>query len=134
MEHHSTPDFDEDLRQVLRRSGCRDEKIGCILEESNAMDSRFLERVNTLRANSECKKGAQRQGLMLDTHEEFYKWFTQQARKNLQVGREFTTEMDLDQPSYQAPDCPPVACPTVSLSPNHRDVVVNVMGSVHQSL
>ena len=44
-----------------------------------------------------------------------------------QVGREFTIKMDLDQPSYQAPDYFPVACPIGSLPPNHRDAVVNAM-------
>ena len=51
-----------------------------------------------------------------------------------QVGRKFTIKMDLDQPSYQAPDYPPVACPIVSLSPNHRDAVVNAIVLVYQSL
>ncbi|XP_043279701.1 dynein heavy chain, cytoplasmic isoform X3 [Venturia canescens] len=94
-------DFDEDLRQVLRRSGCKDEKIAFILDESNVLDSGFLERMNTLLANGEvpglfegdeyttlmtqCKEGAQREGLMLDSNEELYKWFTGQVMKNLHV-------------------------------------------------
>lgn len=85
--------------------------------------------MNTLLANGKGKKGIQRQCLMLNTNKKFYKWFAQQARKNLQVGREFTIEMDLDQLSYQAPDCSPVACPTMSRSPNE----INAMGSVQQS-
>ncbi|CAG8675283.1 7434_t:CDS:2, partial [Paraglomus brasilianum] len=75
--------FDEDLRIVLRRA------------------TEFLECMNTLLANAEvpglfegdehnalvtsCKEGAQRDGLMLDSHEELYKWFTQQVMKNLHV-------------------------------------------------
>lgn len=59
------------------------------------LDSSFLERMNTLLANGEvpglfegdemttlmtqCKEGAQREGLMLDSQEELYKWFTQQV-------------------------------------------------------
>ena len=98
---YSGEDFDEDLRQVLRRSGCKDEKICFILDESNVMDSGFLERMNTLLANGEvpglfegdefttlmtqCKEGAQREGLMLDSPDELYKWFTQQVMKNLHV-------------------------------------------------
>ncbi|XP_078590507.1 cytoplasmic dynein 1 heavy chain 1-like isoform X1 [Branchiostoma floridae x Branchiostoma japonicum] len=94
-------DFDEDLRNVLRRSGCKDEKIAFIMDESNVLDSGFLERINTLLANGEvpglfegdeyttlmtqCKEGAQRNGLMLDTGEELYKWFTQQVMRNLHV-------------------------------------------------
>lgn len=63
------------------------------------MDSSFLERMNTLLANGEvpglfegdeysallnlCKEGAQRQGQMLDSNDELYKWFTIQVeRKN----------------------------------------------------
>ncbi|KAG9288876.1 hypothetical protein G9A89_001252 [Geosiphon pyriformis] len=94
-------DFDEDLRVVLRRSGCKGEKIAFIMDESNVLDSGFLERMNTLLANAEvpglfegddyntlmtqCKEGAQKEGLMLDSHEELYKWFTQQVMKNLHV-------------------------------------------------
>lgn len=94
-------DFDEDLRTVLRRAGCKAEKICFIMDESNVLDSGFLERMNTLLANAEvpglfegdeysalmtaCKEGAQRDGLMLDSHEELYRWFTQQVAKNLHV-------------------------------------------------
>uniref|UniRef100_A0A2K6TE78 Cytoplasmic dynein 1 heavy chain 1 n=1 Tax=Saimiri boliviensis boliviensis TaxID=39432 RepID=A0A2K6TE78_SAIBB len=94
-------DFDEDLRTVLRRSGCKNEKIAFIMDESNVLDSGFLERMNTLLANGEvpglfegdeyatlmtqCKEGAQKEGLMLDSHEELYKWFTSQVIRNLHV-------------------------------------------------
>ncbi|KAG1841306.1 dynein heavy chain and region D6 of dynein motor-domain-containing protein [Suillus subalutaceus] len=94
-------DFDDDLRTVLRRSGCKGEKICFIMDESNVLDSGFLERMNTLLANAEvpglfegdehaalmtaCKEGSQRDGLMLDSHEELYRWFTQQVAKNLHV-------------------------------------------------
>ncbi|KAI0793334.1 dynein heavy chain [Abortiporus biennis] len=94
-------DFDEDLRTVLRRAGCKGEKICFIMDESNVLDSGFLERMNTLLANAEvpglfegdehsalmtaCKEGSQRDGLMLDSHEELYRWFTQQVAKNLHV-------------------------------------------------
>ena len=98
---YSAEDFDEDLRGVLRACGCRGEKICFIMDESNVLDSGFLERMNTLLANGEvpglfegdehtslmtaCKEGAQRQGLLLDSQEELYKWFTQQIVKNLHV-------------------------------------------------
>ncbi|KAH7883931.1 dynein heavy chain and region D6 of dynein motor-domain-containing protein [Phlebopus sp. FC_14] len=94
-------DFDDDLRAVLRRAGCKGEKICFIMDESNVLDSGFLERMNTLLANAEvpglfegdehaalmtaCKEGSQRDGLMLDSHEELYRWFTQQVAKNLHV-------------------------------------------------
>lgn len=98
---YSGEDFDDDLREVLRRCGCKGEKICFIMDESNVLDSGFLERMNTLLANAEvpglfegddfaslmtaCKEGAQRQGLLLDSQEELYKWFTQQIVKNLHV-------------------------------------------------
>ncbi|GCB22020.1 dynein heavy chain, cytoplasmic [Aspergillus awamori] len=98
---YSSEDFDDDLRTVLRRAGCKGEKICFIMDESNVLDSGFLERMNTLLANAEvpglfegdefsslmtaCKEGAQRQGLLLDTQEELYKWFTSQIVKNLHV-------------------------------------------------
>ncbi|KAL9625204.1 MAG: hypothetical protein Q9160_000606 [Pyrenula sp. 1 TL-2023] len=98
---YSAEDFDEDLRRVLRRCGCRGEKICFIMDESNVLDSGFLERMNTLLANGEvpglfegddyaslltaCKEGAQRHGVLLDSQEELYKWFTQQIVRNLHV-------------------------------------------------
>lgn len=38
---------------MLRRSGCKNEKITFILDESNVLESGFLERMNTLLANGE---------------------------------------------------------------------------------
>lgn len=99
--NYSAEDFDEDLRNVLRRCGCKGEKVCFIMDESNVLDSGFLERMNTLLANGEvpglfegddyatlmtaCKEGAQRQGVLLDSQEELYKWFTQQVVRNLHV-------------------------------------------------
>jgi len=87
---YTAADFDEDLRQLLRRAGCKDEKICFLLDESNVLESGFYERMNTLLANGEvsglfegdeyatlmtqCKEGAQREGLMLEG-EELYKWY-----------------------------------------------------------
>jgi dynein heavy chain 1 len=188
---YSAEDFDEDLRDVLRRCGCKGEKICFIMDESNVLDSGFLERMNTLLANAEvpglfegdefaalmtaCKEGAQRQGLLLDSQEELYKWFTQQIVKNLhvvftmnppedglsskaatspalfnrcvlnwfgdwsdqafyQVGMELTQSLDLDRPSYQAPDSIPVAFRDLPLPPSHREAVINAMVHIHHSL
>jgi dynein heavy chain 1 len=98
---YTAADFDEDLRTVSRRAGCKGEKICFIMDESNVLESGFLERMNTLLANAEvpglfegdehaalmtaCKEGSQRDGLMLDSHEELYRWFTQQVARNLHV-------------------------------------------------
>jgi dynein heavy chain 1 len=98
---YTPADFDDDLRSVLRRTGCKDEKVVFIMDESNVLDSSFLERINTLLANGEvpglfegdelttlmtqCKEASQKDGLMLDSAEELYKWFTHQVMKNLHV-------------------------------------------------
>ncbi|CAH8501365.1 unnamed protein product [Schistosoma guineensis] len=98
---YTAENFDDDLRNVLRRAGCKGEKITFIMDESNVLDSSFLERINTLLANGEvpglfegdefsalmtqCKEGAIREGLMIDSHEELYKWFTSQICTNLHV-------------------------------------------------
>lgn len=34
---------------------------------------------------TQCKEGSQREGLMLDSNEELYKWFTGQVMRNLHV-------------------------------------------------
>jgi dynein heavy chain 1 len=98
---YTAADFDDDLRSVLRRAGCKGEKICFIMDESNALDSAFLERMNTLLANAEipglfegdefaalmnaCREGSQRDGLMLDSTDELYRWFTRQIARNLHV-------------------------------------------------
>ncbi|KAK5456057.1 dynein heavy chain [Exophiala xenobiotica] len=98
---YSAEDFDDDLRGVLRACGTRGQKICFIMDESNVLDSGFLERMNTLLANGEvpglfegdeysalmtaCKEGAQRQGQLIDSQEELYKWFTKEIVKNLHV-------------------------------------------------
>ena len=94
-------DFDEDLKNVLKRSGCKKEKIAFIVDESKVFDSSFLERMNTLLANGEvpglfegeeyvalmnlCKESTQKQGLKLDSNDDLYKWFTSQVMKNLHI-------------------------------------------------
>jgi dynein heavy chain 1 len=99
--NYSSEDFDDDLRNVLRRAGTKGERIVFILDESNVLDAGFLERMNTLLANGEvpglfegdeyttlmtqCKEGAQREGLMLDSTDELYKWFTNEVMRNLHV-------------------------------------------------
>jgi len=184
-------DFDDDLRAVLRRAGCKGEKICFIMDESNVLDSGFLERMNTLLANAEvpglfegdehsslmtqCKEGSQREGSMLDSNEDLYKWFTGQVSRNLhvvftmnppeggfasraatspalfnrcvmdwfgdwsdqafyQVGKEFTTNLDLDIPTYKPPAFFPTTYRELAMPPTHRDAIVNAFVFVHQSL
>ena len=96
------------------------EKIAFIMDESNVLDSSFLERMNTLLANGEvpglfegdeyttlmtqCKEGSQRAGLMLDSSEELYKWFTQEVIfKDIKLSsNRVTTHYDSLQGSYWA--------------------------------
>jgi dynein heavy chain 1 len=50
---YKAEDFDEDLRLVMKRAGCKEEKICFIFDESNVLESSFLERMNTLLASGE---------------------------------------------------------------------------------
>ena len=52
---YTTDDFVGDLRTVLRRTSCFDEKIVFIMDESNVLDF-ALERMNTLLANGEVRR------------------------------------------------------------------------------
>ncbi|EMR09626.1 hypothetical protein PNEG_02210 [Pneumocystis murina B123] len=98
---YSSDDFDNDLRDVLRRVGCKGEKICFLFDESNVLSTSFLERMNTLLANSEiaglfegdeftslissCKEATQKEGLLLDSQDELYNWFSQQISRNLHI-------------------------------------------------
>ncbi|KAL3074127.1 hypothetical protein niasHT_033335 [Heterodera trifolii] len=80
--NYKAADFDEDIRRVLRRAGCKNEKICFIMDESNMMETGFLERLNTLSTNgevpglfegddfntllSQIKEGAQSQGITMN--------------------------------------------------------------------
>lgn len=99
--NYTQEDFDSDLRTVLKRAGTNGEKICFILDESNILETAFLERMNTLLANGEvpglfegddfttlmtaCKEGASRQGFNLDSQDELYNWFTHEIIRNLHV-------------------------------------------------
>ena len=52
---YTADDFVGDLRTVLRRTSCFDEKIVFIMDESNVLDF-ALERMNTLLANGEVRR------------------------------------------------------------------------------
>ena len=51
--NYSIDSFDDDLRIVMKRTGCQDEKICFIFDESNVLGSAFLERMNSLLASGE---------------------------------------------------------------------------------
>ena len=190
-KNYTAVDFDEDLRNVLRRAGTKGEKIVFILDEGNVLDSAFLERMNTLLANGEvpglfegdefttlmtqCKEGSQRQGLGLDGSDELYKWFSKEVMRNLhvvftmnpsesglhdraatspalfnrcvldwfgdwsnearfQIGLEFTSKLDLDNPHYQVPASHQFLLEDSPANPTHREVLVNAFVHVHTSV
>jgi len=99
--NYSVHDFDDDLRSVMRRSGCKQEKICFIFDESNVLSTAFLERMNALLASGEvpglfdgeeymalinqCKEAALKDGKIIDTEEELYKVFTHNVQRNLHV-------------------------------------------------
>eukprot|EP00466_Bigelowiella_natans_P012270 jgi/Bigna1/52380/estExt_Genewise1Plus.C_70193 len=100
-KHYSTKDFDEDLRGVLIRSGCKHEKICFIFDESNVLDTAFLERMNALLASGEvpglfedtdyknlmqeCREMGKREGKVLGSDEERYKRFCANVQRNLHI-------------------------------------------------
>jgi len=98
---YTVHDFEDDLRKVMKRAGCKGEKICFIFDESNVLDAGFLELMNALLASGEvpglfeaeeytalmqaCKEAAARDNLMVDTEDELFKRFTQQVQRNLHV-------------------------------------------------
>lgn len=99
--NYSVLDFDEDLRTVMKRAGCKQEKICFIFDESNVLSTAFLERMNALLASGEvpglfdgedymalinqCKEAALRDGKIIDTEDELYKHFIHNVQRNLHV-------------------------------------------------
>ena len=51
--NYSVGDFDDDLRAVMKRAGCKGERICFIFDESNVLSVAFLERMNALLAGGE---------------------------------------------------------------------------------
>ncbi|KAF4101796.1 hypothetical protein G5714_016596 [Onychostoma macrolepis] len=159
-------DFDEDLRTVLRRSGCKNEKIAFIMDESNVLDSGFLERMNTLLANGEVPglvRGRRIRhpddAVIRNLHVVFtmnpsseglkdraatspalfnrcvLNWFGDWSTEALyQVGKEFTSKMDLEKPNYKVPDYMPTVYDKLPQLPTHREAIVNGCVFVHQTL
>ncbi|KAG2383610.1 hypothetical protein C9374_004281 [Naegleria lovaniensis] len=101
-KNYGIKDFEEDLRKILRRAGCKDEKICFIFDESNILKPSFLEYMNSLLASGEvpglfeadeyanlinmCKDAATMNNVLnLDTTEELYQWFVTQVQKNLHI-------------------------------------------------
>lgn len=99
--NYSLGEFDGVLKDLLKRSGVQGESICFIVDESTILDGAFLERMNSLLANSQiqeifdqdeynillnlCKEQVQSRGLLLDTADELFGWFTQQVANNLHI-------------------------------------------------
>jgi dynein heavy chain 1 len=97
---YSFADFCADLRKVMIEAGANDEKMCFIFDESNVLDSNFLELMNTLLASGDvpglfegedltqllslCKEATSRRGIVVDG-DDLYKWFICQVRINLHV-------------------------------------------------
>ncbi|CEP21047.1 unnamed protein product [Cyberlindnera jadinii] len=99
--NYTLSDFDNTLKVLLKKAGIQAEKICLIVDESTILESSFLERMNSLLANSQiqeifeqdeytmllnaCREQINSRGLLLDTDDEVYSWFTEQISANLHV-------------------------------------------------
>ena len=52
-KNYGLTEFDNDLRDVMKRAGCKGEKISFIFDESNILSTAFMERMNALLASGE---------------------------------------------------------------------------------
>ena len=98
---YGVADFDADLRGIMKRAGCKGEKICFIFDESNVLGPAFLERMNALLASGEVPglfEGDEYISLLnmarehivkeikgVDTEEEIYKAFIKGVQRNLHV-------------------------------------------------
>ena len=99
--NYGVADFDSDLRNIMKRAGCKGEKICFIFDESNVLGPAFLERMNALLASGEvpglfegdeyislintAKEHMLRDAKGADTEEEIYKAFIKGVQRNLHV-------------------------------------------------
>lgn len=62
-------------------------------------------------------------------------WFGDWSTEALyQVGKEFTSKMDLEKPNYRVPDYMPIVYDKLPQTPTHREAIVNSCVFVHQTL
>jgi len=99
--NYGVGDFDADLRSIMKRAGCKGEKICFIFDESNVLGPAFLERMNALLASGEVPglfEGDEYISLLntarehmlkdvkgVETEEEIYKYFIKGVQRNLHV-------------------------------------------------
>merc|ERR1712194_96276 len=93
--------FENDLRTVMKRSGCRCEKITFIFDESNALGPAFLERMNALLAcgevpglfegdeltqlMNECRQNMKSSNVSMMEDSEIFSKFTKNVQQNLHI-------------------------------------------------
>ena len=99
---YTVEQFDNDLRILFKRVGIEGAKICFIFDESNALSSAFLERMNSLLASGEipglfegddrvqlmsaCRDSFnEKEGIMLDSEDEIQRRFTKLIQRNLHV-------------------------------------------------
>jgi dynein heavy chain 1 len=97
--NYSLADFDANLREVMKRAGCKGEKITFIFDESNVLSVSFMERMNALLASGEIPglfDGDEYTMLVntfkenqaskrIQTDEEIYHAFTKNVQRNLHI-------------------------------------------------
>ena len=98
---YSLENFDDDLRLVMRQAGVEGQQTCFIFDESNILSTGFLERMNALLASGEvpglyegddmislmsaCRDVLSQEGIILDSAEDMFKWFTSRVQQNLHV-------------------------------------------------
>lgn len=109
----SLENFDSTLKQILLLCA-KGEKVCFLIDESSILETSFIERMNTLLANAEipglfmgdefttlmtvCTEQSQSQGLLLDSNDELYDFFTQQVSANLHVVFTISDMKNLNKP------------------------------------
>ncbi|SCV03614.1 LANO_0G05204g1_1 [Lachancea nothofagi CBS 11611] len=94
-------DFDRMLRSVMIKCAVGQQKVVLMVDDSSILESSFIERMNTLLANSdvpglfeaeerakliaELSQKSEQLGLLLDGEDELYAWFTELISRNLHV-------------------------------------------------
>ncbi len=100
-QSYTLDQFDEDLRGIMRRAGCENERLCFIFDESNMLEASFMERMNALLASGEvpglfegddyktlitvCRESASWCTVSHGSEEELLKYFTAQVQRNLHV-------------------------------------------------
>lgn len=100
-KNYDIHEFDAFLRKVLLRCTMDGQRVCLIIDESSILESSFLERMNTLLANSDVPDLFQEEqyetlifslrqkidslGLVMNSEQELYDWFVGQISKNLHV-------------------------------------------------